>query len=107
MPIVESLDWDHLLDSGTFKFMDRAALATKTAPFTVSYSGFGFMAVRRNVLESMEYPWFHPRFVDHGAFHDFTAEDVSFCWRAQELGHQIWVDPSVRVGHQKSITLAP
>jgi GT2 family glycosyltransferase len=107
LPIVENLDWDRLAESGTFRFLSRDELNARLSPFTASYAGFGFMCIRQGVMESMEYPWFQPRFVDYKGFHDFTAEDVSFCWRAAELGHDIWVDPSVRVGHQKSLTLMP
>lgn len=107
LPIVENLDWDRLLESGAFAFMRREDLVTKSQPFKVSYTGFGFIAIKHGVMESMEYPWFHPRFVDYKEFHDFTAEDVSFCWRAKELGHEIWIDPSIQVGHQKSLTLIP
>lgn len=107
MPLVEHLDWDKLAESGTFKFMRREDLSSKSDLFKVSYTGFGFIAVKRGVMESMDYPWFHPRYVDYGNFHDFTAEDVAFCWRAQELGHEIWVDPNIKVGHQKLVTLVP
>lgn len=106
LPVVESLDWDLLHQSGTFKFMRREDIMSKEDPFKVSYAGFGFMAIKHGVMESMEYPWFHPRFVDYKEFHDFTAEDVSFCWSAQELGHDIWLDPTVRVGHQKLLSLS-
>ena len=104
-PIVEDLDYDKLATKGTFEFMSRAALGSKTGPFKASYVGFGFVAIKKGVIESMEYPWFRPRWVNHGSFTDFTAEDVGFCWTAQEKGHEIWVDPSIRVGHEKSVVL--
>jgi len=104
-PIVETLDYNLLYQQGTFKFMDRAELDAKTAPFTASYSGFGFMAIAKGVMERLEYPWFRPRWVDNGTFLEFTSEDVGFCWSVAELGEQIWIDPSIRVGHQKSLVL--
>jgi hypothetical protein len=105
-PIVETLDYNKLLEQGTFKFINRAEMREKSEPFTVSYAGFGFMAVARGVMERLEYPWFRPRWVDQGNFLEFTAEDVGFCWSAAEMGEQIWVDPNIRVGHQKSLVLA-
>lgn len=104
-PIVENLDFSHLANHGVFRFMDAQDMRGKTAPFRVSYTGFGFMAIKPGVMESMEYPWFRPRWVSNESFHDFCAEDVGFCWTAQELGHEIWIDPSIRVGHEKSIVL--
>lgn len=105
-PIVESLDYDRLLEQGSFRFMGRDEIGARTDPFPVSYVGFGFMAIARGVIERMEYPWFRPMWVDKGDFLEFTAEDVGFCWQAQQLGEQIIVDPTIRIGHQKSITLA-
>jgi hypothetical protein len=104
--VVEKLDYNHLADNGIFKFMDRTEMSTRSAPFTVSYTGFGFLSIKAGVVESMEYPWFQPRWVSNDRFHDFCAEDVGFCWAAQELGHEIWIDPSIKVGHEKSIVLS-
>jgi len=104
-PIVETLDYDKLATQGTFEFMSRSDLAAKTSPFKASYVGFGFVAIKKGVFETMEYPWFRPRWVDYNNFSDFTAEDVGFCWTAQEKGHAIWVDPSVKVGHEKFMVL--
>lgn len=104
--IVENLDYNRLAEAGTFQFMDRQSLDSRTGPFKASYVGFGFTLVARGVFESMEYPWFQPRWVNHGNFHDFTAEDVGFCWTAQEKGYDIWVNPAVRVGHEKNMVLA-
>ena len=28
-----------------------------------------------------------------------VGEDLSFCWRARQCGYDIWVDPSVKLGH--------
>lgn len=107
LPIVESLDYTRLLEQGTFRFMRREEIKNRHSPFTVSYTGFGFMAIKKKVIESMEYPWFRPKFVEKDLFHEFTAEDVSFCWEAKERGFEIWIDPTVQVGHQKSITIVP
>lgn len=107
LPIVESLDYTKLLEQGTFKFLTRDELDKKTSPFTANYVGFGFLAVKYGVFESMEYPWFQPKFVEKDNFKEFTAEDVGFCWTAQDLGFEILVDPSIRVGHEKSFVLSP
>lgn len=105
MPIVEHLDYRHLADTGTFKFMSKVDVQLKKEPFKVNYSGFGFISIKKGVLEAMEYPWFRPRWVSNDRFHDFCAEDVGFCWTAQEKGFDIWIDPVVHVGHEKSVIL--
>lgn len=104
-PIVEKLDYDKLLEQGSFSFMQRDALDAKQGLFTANYIGFGFVAVAHGVMESMEYPWFRPRWVDKPPFLEFTAEDVGFCWSALEQGYEIWIDPAVRVGHLKSTVI--
>jgi GT2 family glycosyltransferase len=53
----------------------------------------------------MTYPWFRPEFKKIGNAVDFTMEDVAFCLRAQEAGYKIYVDPLVRVGHEKGVVL--
>lgn len=103
--IVENLDWKFLETAGSFKFLNRTDIANKTEPFVVSYSGFGFISVKNGVMESMNYPWFYPRWVSTDNFHDFCSEDVSWCWTANDLGYQIWVDPSIKVGHEKRVIL--
>lgn len=107
LPIVEHVDYNRLLESGSFKFLTKEDLASKTTPFKVSYTGFGFIAIKRGVFESMEYPWFEPKFVEKDQFREFSAEDVGFCWNAQDRGFEILVDPSIRVGHEKLMTLIP
>ena len=104
-PIVEHLDYNNLATNGTFDFLTKDQLNSKTSPFCASYAGFGFTAVKYGVFENMEYPWFRPRWVNYGQFSDFTAEDVGFCWIAKDLGYDIWIDPAIRVKHEKNILL--
>jgi GT2 family glycosyltransferase len=105
-PVVETLDFQHLKDYGTFKFLTDEDLKSKsTTPFKVSYTGFGFIAIKYGVMESLGYPWFHPRWISNETFHDFCAEDVGFCWSAQEKGWDIYVDPTCIVKHEKTVLL--
>lgn len=69
----------------------------------LDYCGFGFLAVKYGVFESIEYPWFEPFITDLNGIKDFSTEDVSFCKKAQKIGYKIYVDPLVRVGHEKKI----
>ena len=105
-PIVTDLDYNHLEEHGSFRFMNREELNARSEPFLANYVGFGFLAIKSGVIERMEYPWFRPRFIERDNFFDFSAEDVGFCWGAKDLGIDIWVDPTVRVAHQKSLLLA-
>lgn len=75
--------------------------------------GTGFMMVQRKVFEDMMEA--HPEweYFDHNhntkvfCFFDFklsqeegyVGEDFLFCDRARELGHTVWIDPTIRLGH--------
>lgn len=71
----------------------------------VAYTGMGFMLVKRGVFEKLEYPWFRPIEKKIGDMVDFTMEDVAFCLRAKEAGFKIFIDPAVKVGHEKNVVL--
>lgn len=73
--------------------------------FTTPECGMGFMAVQYGVLEDLEYPWFSPTIHEDDEMLWFEAEDGSFCNRVTAKGYQIWVDPKIQVGHEKSWVL--
>lgn len=76
-------------------------------PFPVWLVGFGFVAIKYGVVESLEYPWFRPIVLDEDKFYTFTSEDMGFCHMAREKGFTIWLDPGIQVGHEKSWILRP
>jgi hypothetical protein len=100
-------EWDeeYFKANGCFKFLNKAEIEGKNELFKVSYTGMGFMLVKKGVFEAMEYPWFKPLEKQIGDMVDFTMEDVSFCLRAKESGFDIWVDPAIIVGHEKKIVI--
>jgi GT2 family glycosyltransferase len=69
--------------------------------FTTPECGMGFMGVQKGVFEQLEYPWFFTMPHDEEEVLWFEAEDGSFCNRVTELGIDIWVDPKIKVGHEK------
>lgn len=102
---VKKWDTEYFSKNGSFQFMTVDDMSKEKELFDVSYTGFGFILIKRGVFESMNYPWFEPLPQKIGKAVDFTSEDVAFCLKAQERGYKIWIDPTVRVGHLKSITL--
>jgi len=72
-----------------------------------------FMMIRREVFEKLAEA--HPEWVYHDekkvgdeviAFFDFAlkdgeyiGEDFLFCDRARELGYEVWIDPTIKLGH--------
>jgi hypothetical protein len=101
----------HWLDEETFRknggVMNHETLesmAKRRKPFTCDYTGFGWVLIKKGVFENLEYPWFAPKMqvFESGAVQDMCGEDVSFCLDAIEEGFEIWCDPRVRVGHEKT-----
>jgi hypothetical protein len=72
-----------------------------------------FMMIRREVFEKLRDA--HPEWLYHDekkvgdeviAFFDFAlkdgqyiGEDFLFCDRARELGYEVWIDPTIKLGH--------
>ncbi len=78
-------------------------MSKRRKPFTVDYTGFGWVLIKKGVFENLEYPWFAPKMqvFESGEVQDMCGEDVSFCLDAKEAGFEIWCDPQIRVGHEK------
>ena len=36
-------------------------MGKRNKPFTVDYTGFGWVLIKKGVFENMEYPWFAPK----------------------------------------------
>ena len=68
--------------------------------------GFGFLAVKSGVFESMDRPWFKIEQMqwDEVPFTVNVGEDYSWCMNARRNGYKIWVDPGVKVKHHKETT---
>lgn len=103
----------HWLDEESFRsnggLMNHETLESiskRRKPFTVDYTGFGWVLIKYGVFENPEikYPWFAPQLqsFESGAVQDMCGEDVSFCLDAIKAGYEIWCDPLNRVGHEKS-----
>jgi hypothetical protein len=76
-----------------------------------SYAGMGFMAIKKGVIEGMEYPWFYrPVYSitnkESGqSIQDMHSEDVCFCKNIQDKGIDIYIDTGIRVGHEKTVVM--
>ena len=82
------------------------SISKRKKPFTVDYTGFGWLLIKNGVFEheGLPYPWFAPKMqvFESGEVQDMCGEDVSFCLDAIEAGFEIWCDPRIRVGHEKT-----
>lgn len=78
-----------------------------TEPVQVDGCGFGFVAVKSGVFESLTRPWFQAATIqtEDGFNLPIMGEDLSWCKRVKDQGFEIWFDPSVRVTHNKMMKL--
>jgi hypothetical protein len=81
-------------------------------PIKVHGIGFGFVAVKQGIFESLTRPWFQQAVAtmqrEDGTEYQFPVmgEDISWCERVKAQGYEIWFDPEVRVTHHKMMTLS-
>jgi hypothetical protein len=94
------------------RMMHESEVYEYAEPFKVRATGFGFLGVKNGVFENIERPWFGP--VSSSAIsvdeesdiqNILVGEDVSWCLKAESAGFDVWVDPSVKVIHQKTFPI--
>jgi hypothetical protein len=104
---VQEWDVEYFKRYGSFEFM-RDLPADKYVP--VAYSGMGFFACRRGVIEKLKYPYFSYPLVEIEAedgkiLRDTCSEDVSFCKNLTDAGFKIMVNTGLHVGHEKTLVV--
>ena len=97
---------DFRSNGGVMNHETIESISKRKKPFTVDYTGFGWLLIKKGVFEDegLPYPWFAPKMqiFESGEVQDMCGEDVSFCLDAKEAGFEIWCDPRIRVGHEKT-----
>jgi len=107
---VKNWDTDYFIQNGSFQFMSKDDINPDEQFVKVAYTGLGFFACRKGVIESLEYPYFsHPLLEitteDGRIIRDMCSEDVSFCKNIQNAGYDIVVDTQLMVGHEKTLVI--
>jgi len=100
-PVVEKMEQDYFQTHGYFEFIHEDKMVERKKTFEADYIGFGWVLIKKGVFERLPYPWFAPKRMSIGPMEDMCSEDVAFCIDARELGYSIWVDPTIKVGHEK------
>jgi len=103
---VKEWNKEYFEKKGTFKFLRPDDLIGASQYMQVAYTGMGWMAIRKGVVEDLKYPWFHSdleKVTDD--IIDMNSEDVTFCKALWEAGHPIHIDTKIRVGHQKKMII--
>lgn len=71
--------------------------------FEVDAAGFHTMLMKTQVLRDVDGKIKEPMFLKRPGM----GEDVYFCQLAQKVGHQLWCDSSIKVGHVGSVVAYP
>lgn len=114
--VVKNWNVDYFAENGTFEFLTDDNLKKwkeeneKDSFMRVAYTGMGFMAVSKNVLYNMTYPYFNGdlheiKGKDGKYIRDLMSEDVCFCKNINKIGHDIYINTNIRVGHEKAIVI--
>lgn len=89
--------------SGLPRKVNKVEFMLWDEPFEVWGVGFGFVAMKSGVFESIERPWFGIDKIRWEGYDFYTnvGEDYSWCIHARDVGYRIMVDPNVKVLHHK------
>lgn len=92
-------------------YFDFESVKNKQYPFEIFGAGFGFIAMKSGVFESMPRPWFeikYQRIENEDKTREMYipfGEDFSWCKKAHDCGYKIYLDPSIRLGHHKKVNV--
>jgi len=102
---VKEWDVDYFKKNGSFEFMKADELEKEDKYISVAYNGMGFFACRKEVLEKMQYPYFSYPLIEIDGMKDMCSEDVAFCKNLKDAGFEVIVNTTLRVGHEKTMTI--
>ena len=116
MAVVSEWDINYFKKEGSFKYLTHEDLDNwkknnENEKFMkVAYCGMGFMAITKEALYSLNYPYFQCelqefRGTDGKLIREICSEDVAFCKNLEKSGHYIYVIPDLRVGHEKELVI--
>ena len=110
--IVKDWDINHFKKTGSFKYLQQEDMEEykEHKYLKVAYCGMGFMALTKNAIDSLSYPYFHTdlqefKGTDGKLIREMCSEDVSFCRNLTKEGFEINILPKLRVGHEKALII--
>ena len=108
---VQQISQEYLVKNGSYEFLTPSHIENwKNIPenknnnlMKVSYSGMGFMLMKKGILEQIDYPWFKSNIKNEEGeiIQDYNSEDF-ICVKKSKIGIPIYLDTSVIVGHEKN-----
>lgn len=114
LAVVKDWNEEFFLKNGFFEFLTPVQIeqwkeAHPDELMEVDYVGMGFMAITKEVLEKMKYPYFHRKLEkfksNNKCIVSICSEDVAFCKNIKKAGYTVYIDPELRIGHEKRIVI--
>lgn len=112
---IKTWDNEHFAKNGTYEyistdFVDTWKKETDLRYMPVQYTGLGFFACRKEVIDKMVYPYFNGEMKEikgeNGIIlKEMSTEDVNFCNNIAKAGFEIVLDTNIRVGNLKPIVI--
>jgi hypothetical protein len=72
----------------------------------VGYLGLGCVVMKKGIMESLDFPWFKSWVLEYEKegkiVRELVTDDLGICLRLRDKGFNLFIDPEVRVGHEKS-----
>ena len=85
------------------KFVEHNQIRNYTewpeSPFKVDSTGAGFLLIRNTVFDIFEKNKYEPFAIVPNGLGEEPSDDTCFCIRCKEKMIDIWVDPSIELGH--------
>jgi hypothetical protein len=114
--VVQKLDPNYFKEHSTYEYLTQETIDkwksenTDNKFMKVAYCGMGFMAISKDALSSLTYPYFHSelqelRGKDGKMLRDLCSEDFAFCANLRKNNYDIHVIPTLRVGHIKPLVI--
>lgn len=113
--IVKDWNIEYFKENGSFEFVTPEYIeewkkSNKSEFMDVNYCGMGFMAIKKEVLSTLTYPYFQSELTEikgkNGELiRDLNSEDVSFCKNIIKSGYKIMINTDLRVGHLKNLVI--
>jgi hypothetical protein len=111
---IEKMDYEQYAKKGEFEMVSRDTIDSfkekSEKMMRVEFTGLGFFACRRTVLQSLDYPYFWNPMVqfnseDGTPCQDVLSDEVAFCRRIREKGFRIVIHTELKVLNEKQIIL--
>jgi len=84
------------------KLWSQWPMIKETEPFRVDAVGTGIMLIKTKVFKKLKKPWFPFFRTEYKGDPKVMGEDLGFCLKCLANGIEVWVDPTIDVGHNKA-----